>query len=559
MTATNEWTLMFYFAGDNNLAPSMIPQLKAIKDAGFQKDTAVIIRFDPSEKGTPTRIFDVNRGARRRNGGRSMSGDGNDPFVRNLIDDVVTLKDLKTRGRARAKILDDGDTMKADESLESFLEYCLNNQSANHYMLFLIGHGLIVGNDAFLPDESPNSAITLERLGKILNKFKKHPEGKELELLCMHSCSMSAVEVAYQLKGTAKYMVASEGMAFVGSVPYRQLMKKAINAFGAQGGKLGNDGINELVKSLYFLTFFNSLDFGFAGFSADLSLCNLRRVIGLTEPLQGLVRELKAGLQTKNKREKERIKEIILLAHWKSQSYWQESYTDIYDFSRCVSERCDSKGLQKRIKKACAAVMSTIDPRRQPGAPERFNDLVVYSTCYGPTYQYSHGLSVYFPWSRPIESEAEKRAAKLRRNGNNERMDESLEGVMDRYKRYAFTRALGDDSWLSFLEMYLEETKRESRIKEDIAAKRIKKEDVATWGTNGAGGGGLQSNIDFNPLTSLDGGGHGKIDPATSKITPSDGGGGDCTCPSIKNYPQEFLICSPRRSAVNVNYDESDE
>src|SRR2546421_267724 len=140
MPATNEWTLMLFFAGDNSLAPSMIPELKALKDAGFHPQTAVIARFDPSEKGTPTRIFDVNRG--RKKSGRLRIGDSNDPFIHILKDDIVRKKDLKNPDGAVAKALDDGDTMKADEALESFLNYCREEQPANHYILFLVGHGL---------------------------------------------------------------------------------------------------------------------------------------------------------------------------------------------------------------------------------------------------------------------------------------------------------------------------------------------------------------------------------------------------------------------------------
>ena len=61
MAETKEWTLMFFFAGDNALSPVIVSQLKAIKDAGFQENIDVVVHFDPNEKGTPTRIYDVNR------------------------------------------------------------------------------------------------------------------------------------------------------------------------------------------------------------------------------------------------------------------------------------------------------------------------------------------------------------------------------------------------------------------------------------------------------------------------------------------------------------------
>ena len=56
----NDWTLMFFFASDNPLAPLLVSQLKAIKDAGFQEHTEVLVYFDPMEKGCPTEIYNVN-------------------------------------------------------------------------------------------------------------------------------------------------------------------------------------------------------------------------------------------------------------------------------------------------------------------------------------------------------------------------------------------------------------------------------------------------------------------------------------------------------------------
>ena len=50
----------------------------------------------------------------------------------------------------------------------------------------------------------------------------------------MHSCSMSGVEVAYELKGKANYMMASQGVSFIGAWPYRQMLIKIYNAIEAE-------------------------------------------------------------------------------------------------------------------------------------------------------------------------------------------------------------------------------------------------------------------------------------------------------------------------------------
>src|SRR5687768_16412384 len=85
-----EWTLMFYFASDNPLAPNVVSQLKAIKNAGFHKDVNVITKFDPQTPGTPTHIFDVNLANKlttQENGFTSFPG--NNPFVRSLVMDKL--------------------------------------------------------------------------------------------------------------------------------------------------------------------------------------------------------------------------------------------------------------------------------------------------------------------------------------------------------------------------------------------------------------------------------------------------------------------------------------
>ena len=56
----NDWTLMFFFASDNTLAPLLVSQLKDIKYAGFQEHTEVLVYFDPLEKDRPTKIYNVN-------------------------------------------------------------------------------------------------------------------------------------------------------------------------------------------------------------------------------------------------------------------------------------------------------------------------------------------------------------------------------------------------------------------------------------------------------------------------------------------------------------------
>ncbi|MDX6305516.1 MAG: Clostripain family, partial [Blastocatellia bacterium] len=227
-----EWTLMFYFASDNPLAPNIVPQLKAIKNAGFHQSVNVIAQFDPEVEGMPTQIFDVNLANKLAYPDQlSFNPAGNDPFVRSLVMDKLWgsgPNDEKMRAKIARHLSEtrggakydppippndesaDRDELGPKKSLPYFLQFCAKNYPARHFMLFILGHGLVVGNHMFLFDANADEAtISLADLAQILNQFKKDTKDiGEFDLVSFHSCSMSSLELAYELQGTANYMLA---------------------------------------------------------------------------------------------------------------------------------------------------------------------------------------------------------------------------------------------------------------------------------------------------------------------------------------------------------------
>jgi len=487
---------MIFFAGDPHLSPSMTSQLKAIKDAGFQQDTNVLVHFDPNEKGAGVCTFEINR--KRKAEKATVIGDGRDPFVRNLIEDCI-------EGAPKSAT--------AVQALQTFLDIGIRDFRARHYMIFLVGHGDIVGNDAFLPDDSgETTAITLKQLGEALSDFSRGVKirGGVVDLLGLHSCSMSAIEVAYELKGAARYLMATEGMSFVSSWPYRQLLKKILNTVDKAREDKAPLDIDQLIFSIQKLSLHNSTDFMSSGVSADLTLTSLdpQRINGLNAPLKDLIRVLKKGLDTT------RGLEAILLAHLKSQSFWQENYTDLYDFCLCLerqADKCDPVGTS--MVQACRAVRDKLEESNSHG-------FIIQSDFFGPLYQYSHGVSVYFPWSRPVQDNPPIEA----------------DDILLRYKNYQFTTALGDDSWLSFLETYFNKTRRLSRETEDAG-----KQTQAIVSSNGNLNSTSIEVAVFANANVADGESlepPEKSTPSLQKNSPPLGAAG-CSC-SPKNFPMTF-------------------
>jgi Clostripain family len=614
-----EWTLMFYFASDNPLAPGILSQLKTIKQAGFHHDVNVIAQFDPQPEGTPTHIFDVNNVRKLKIAEDRIGFIGfneRDPFVTNLVEDKLWREETggendrqKDRnGTAiRKRIRDsleefglydppeppldrkpvekpaaaglpkkDGDAsigetreLNPNESLEAFLHFCAESYPARHYMLFILGHGVVVGNDIFLFDENADEqSLSLKDLGKLLSDFRTEidKKGYELELVSFHSCSVSSVEVAYELqldtvtKGAANYMLASQGPAFVGSWPYRQILMSIFNNVAElktyedqkEDGKT-RDNIRELVRDIFSYCFYNSTDFLAAGYSFDLCLCDLNKVAGLNASLVALSKALQAGLKDEDEqieddeKRDDLFKGLVALAHWKAQSQWQENYTDLSDFCFCLSGQCgrflgrlgaDPKAVlgERRTKKlediagACDAVRSLLRKEDSGGG-----GIIVESEFAGPEHQYSNGLSVFFPWSRPVSDRP----------------------ILEEYEQYKFNTALAavekESTWFKFLETYFEATKRRPRKLEVdkaagpgvVASRELNKEqqDKAELAED------LLSLV-FNDEGRL------SLDPSTAdvlKIGTRDPTGDECTCGSIKNYPRDTRALTEKAQQAGAN------
>ena len=649
---SKEWTLMFYFASDNPLASTVVSQLKAIKDAGYHPDANVIAHFDPHDPNTPVHVFDINHASKFWYPNQSEVGfASNNPFVRDLVLDRLwgsgneaIRQTVVDHVMAKPQWIPPGTTFdppkptklmateqNPKEALASFLNFCRESYPARHYLLFILGHGQVVGTDTLLLDEhAEKKSITLTELGEVLRSFNgdahNDKEPGALEMVTLHSCSMSALEVAYELKGSANYMLASQGPTYVGNLPYKQILIRVFNDLNARiapedinGNHAGRDGMQSFLEKLinasepvskllreklseqtvealgqyspgqapesklvelllkdlnkfierddadeellavissngqpkengqrlvgavnrrrsnrflladvfpeisrypkqsiatmlgkiFYYCIYNSYDFQLAGYPFDLCLTDLTKVSETEDPLNELADSLIKGLRSG----KPLIKQLILLAHWDAQSFYQEDYLDLYDFCFCLTKRSKEHGegeaasdpILGDILKACQGMMDALEKGK-----DKMINLAAFS---GAAFQYSHGHSIYFPWAQPTGS----------------RMWD------EQYAEYRLNRKT---RWRDFLNVYFKETMRKSREEELKQGGRarfveppIEKSLLALVGQIGAhvfsGDGALEKPGPDHPL---------------GKYGPDDPFGGGCNCPTIKNYPPSVKV-----------------
>ena len=167
---------------------------------------------------------------------------------------------------------------------------------------------------------------------------------------------------------------------------------------------------------------------------------------------------------------------------------------------------------EKRIAivDACNAVIGKLKPQNgtQDGP-------VVCTDFIGPDCQYSHGLSIYFPWAEPVQDENDR--------------------VLQNYRNYAFT---GGGSWLDFLETYFRETRREDRLKEEV---RFGDEDTTYQNDPVFRRALVIAAPTFEAAVASDGHEFSSTTVLEAKISPPDSGGA-CACASTKNYSRVFSM-----------------
>jgi cysteine peptidase C11 family protein len=587
---TKEWTLMFYFASDNPLASAIVSQLKALKEAGYHPEANVIAQFDPHAVNTPVHVFDVHHV--NKFWFPKQTADGfktENPFVRDLVLDRLWGEKDEFIRRLIASYVEEKGGPKFDppkpypamsgeqdpkDALTNFLNFCRESYPARHYLLFILGHGQVVGNDTLLLDNhADRHALTLTELGQILRCFNADVQTDrvpgQVEMITLHCCSMSALEVAYELKGSANYMMASQGPMYVGNLPYRQILTRIFDDLtdrdndAPQNGKpssadssesaaaflrdrmtteraaalgryvretphpnklisaviedfhserngdqeeimeLGPRSITTMLHKIYFDCLYNSYDFQLAGYPFDLCLTDLSKVGETKDPIDRLADSLIAGLKDKDPAPRQ----LILLAHWDAQSFYSEDYVDLYDFCYRLRKRCEERKDElknptlNRIYSACADVIRVLE--------KGDHNLINLSSFCGAAFQYSHGHSIYFPWSKPVDGKIW-------------------------YGQYADYRLSRETKWRQFLTVYFEETMRKTRAeetgvtfqKDETPETQLKKRILALLGQIGS-----------NALSADDRLQKPGPDHPSGKYGPDDPSGATCDCQPIKNYP----------------------
>ena len=418
-----EWAVMVYLATESSLAQENVFNLTEMKKIGVRgklRAKANVIAWLETGPGPSEGIAYSLTG--------STSGDPEEsppPSTRRYYKegqlseniDHDLLKHRRECPNCRTQYLK-GSTYA--ERIVTFVKAVMDHYEANHYALILSGHGQGWMGDFIMQGEDGRSALTLPGLKATLEKILGK-EGRKLDILGMDSCLMSMTEVCYEVQDHAKILIGAEGFEPLAGWPYASVLEQI------EGWEEGNDDdenderLKHLAKDIVegYVTYYS--DYADGGISVDLSACDLGKQKELAGAILVLSKALRVGFIESKNSDFERFKDHVILAHWECQQYRSGQYVDLYDFCKCLGKRLPE------VSKECENVMKVIGDCQA--------DKFILKSCYsGPLVQYSYGVSIYFPWAKPLN--------------------------LEQYSDLAFCK---ETQWDEFLNVYLEKTQRVRR------------------------------------------------------------------------------------------------
>ena len=432
------WTVMIYMAGDNNLTDECVHALTQIKEVDQLEENkiCVLAQFDPKGGRLKSHRYKLTHNREHT----SLSADFKDWENNRVEFSHPHYRDFTWWRNYTVPDVDDRFETNTGSpvTLFNFVAWCVERWPADCYLLIISGHGGGTEKGYLLRDEHPDDALTIWELQVALESIRD-VLGVHIDILGMDCCLMTMTEVAFQLQGEergrelANFLVSSEGYSPIAGWPLKEVLERMRNDLVRIPYPSANQRADEERKEAErraiargiveeYVNYY--LDYAVGGLSVDQSALDLRVSRDVKDRIDALAIALRDEMNDRD------FQRIIVWSHWRAQSYNGEQFVDLYDFCAELRDEC---GNESKIGQACQAVLDT-----QPAfAP--------YSCYSGPTFQYSRGVSIYFPWA---EIDPNYFAVRFSRGGRGEDGQPS---------------ASEPSEWVAFLKEYIVRTRREQR------------------------------------------------------------------------------------------------
>ncbi|MEO0133744.1 MAG: clostripain-related cysteine peptidase [candidate division WOR-3 bacterium] len=261
----SKWTIILYFACDNDLSNAGYQEILKLTNLGYNKKVRTIILIDNAYYDTAPfpKIYELNN--------------GNVELKRKLPE--VNIADVNF--------------------FSDFIRFIKENYESDNYFLIFYSHGngwYHSLNRAFLYDETNQSSLSVAGGGlKEFLKKAKEIFNKKIKILGFDVCLMGMVEIAFEIFDYCDYLFASPSILPVSAWDYKSLVKKIEEEPEIK--------INELAQFWSEKNLENIRNRGEEGIFSAIDLNKLRKEYGkafsfLKEKDKNLISQIRNKIQT---------------------------------------------------------------------------------------------------------------------------------------------------------------------------------------------------------------------------------------------------------------------
>jgi Clostripain family len=250
--AKKKWTVMIWMAGDNDLESFGDRDLAEMKKIGSTDAVNVTVQFD-SMRDDRTRRYYVREGGRPNDDVVEELGETNtgDPavasdFFRWAIERYPSDRLLGVIWNHGSGIDDTDIYRRAGARGIPVVRAALAGR--HRRALFNSTLTQATNDRAIAFDDTSRDFLDNIELKRVLADVKKQT-GRVFDVLGFDACLMSMIEIAYQLKGTARVVVGSEELEPGDGWPYDRVLKSLAATPGVSGAELGAQIVDHYVDS----------------------------------------------------------------------------------------------------------------------------------------------------------------------------------------------------------------------------------------------------------------------------------------------------------------------
>lgn len=408
-----EWTIMVYMAGDNNLSIEMVyalEQLKAV--AQNNRNINLYVYFDGLSSEVPTLYCDFSESCE--------SSDPNCP--------VNFYQSYKIKNKLIDVAVHFNENSAAVNNIINFVDWCVKKDSAEDikrkkYAFIFSGHSFGFLNWGLFRDEKSGYYMTHPKLKYMFERITSTEEvllakaaadeaeyqtrynkpwneklrterttpvlGKSLDILGFDSCVMSTLELGCQFRKFAKTMVASEGSIPTAGWNYAQILLGRIKENpNSEAKDIAVSFVDEFIKQ--------QNKFALADISVDISAWDLSSLPNLEANFAELADNLLECFKDKESVDANQLRRLLVYAHWQCQTYMLEQHIDLGDFCQILIKEIEllerefnnqNLTLLLKVKESCKKVV------------ENIKECILLTGFSGSDFQFSNGISLFFPWS----------------------------------------------------------------------------------------------------------------------------------------------------------------